>query len=145
MNHRNRAATTPPKTGEITQLAAILYMVGQLTATNPAAAIPAPITPPTTECVVDTGAPIQVARFTHKAADKTAANIAQMNIAAVCMLSGAMIPLAMVDTTSPPASRAPALSKMAAIAIAPPIVRALAPTAGPILLATSFAPMFSAI
>ena len=48
---------TPPRTGEITHEAAILLIVAQLTALNPAAAMPAPITPPTTECVVETGAP----------------------------------------------------------------------------------------
>jgi len=48
----------PPISGEMTQLAAILPMVGQLTAPNPVAAIPAPMTPPTMEWVVDTGAPI---------------------------------------------------------------------------------------
>ena len=86
MNHRNRAAINPPKTGEITQLAAILYIVGQFTAANPAAAMPAPMTPPTTECVVETGAPTNVAKLTHSAADKSAASIAQINIEAVCML-----------------------------------------------------------
>src|SRR6056300_275313 len=86
INQRNRAATTPPKTGEITQLAAILYMVGQFTAANPAAAIPAPITPPTTEWVVETGAPTQVARLTQSAADNSAASMAQIKMDAVCML-----------------------------------------------------------
>ena len=61
------------------------------------------------------------------------------------MLSGAIIPLAMVETTSPPAINAPALSKTAAITIAPNMVSAFAPTAGPILLATSLAPILSAI
>ena len=142
---RKNAATAPPKTGEMTQDAAIAPIVSQLTAAKPAAAIPAPITPPTTECVVETGAPTNVARFTHKAADKSAAIIAQMNVSGVPMLSGAIMPLAMVETTSPPAINAPADSKTTAIAMAPPIVSALAPTAGPILLATSFAPMFNAI
>jgi len=57
-NAKNRAAIMPPISGEMTQLAAILPMVGQLTAPNPVAAIPAPMTPPTMEWVVDTGAPI---------------------------------------------------------------------------------------
>ena len=145
MNHKNAAAMAPPSTGEITQLAAILDMVGQFTAAKPAAAIPAPITPPTTECVVETGAPTHVAKFTQSAADKSAANIAQIKMPEVCMLSGAMMPFAMVDTTSPPASNAPMLSNTAAIAIAAPIDKAFAPTAGPMLLATSFAPMFNAM
>ena len=116
-----------------------------MTALKPAAAIPAPITPPTIECVVDTGAPTQVAKFIHKAAESNAAIIAQINSSTDCMLVGAMIPLAIVETTSPPAINAPALSNIAAINIAPAIVSALAPTAGPMLLATSFAPMFKAI
>ena len=43
------AATKPPKTGDITQLAAILDIVSQLTRPKPAAAIPDPRTPPTIE------------------------------------------------------------------------------------------------
>ncbi len=50
------AAITPPITGEITQLAAILAMVPQFTTPNPTAAMPAPITPPTIAWVVETGA-----------------------------------------------------------------------------------------
>src|SRR6056297_4184675 len=92
---RNAAAITPHSTGEITQLAAIAPIVGQFTAANPAAAIPAPITPPTTECVVETGAPTQVARLTQNAAAKSADIIAQINVVAVPMLSGAMMPFAM--------------------------------------------------
>jgi hypothetical protein len=56
------AAIRPPSTGEITQLAAIAPMVGQLTMPKPAAAMPAPSTPPTIECVVETGAFRKVAR-----------------------------------------------------------------------------------
>ena len=55
------------------------------------------------------------------------------------------MPFEMVPTTSPPASKAPALSKIAAMIRAPTIVKAFAPTAGPTLFATSFAPMFNAI
>ena len=76
---RNIAATAPPSTGEMIQLAAIMLMEGQLTAAIPAAAMPAPITPPTTECVVDTGAPTHVARLTQSADEISAAIIAQMN------------------------------------------------------------------
>jgi len=120
-------------------------MVGQLTAEKPAAAIPAPMTPPTTEWVVDTGALTHVARLTQSAAEISAAIIAQMKTSAEAMAEGAMIPFEMVETTSPPARSAPALSKIAAIAMAPPSVSALAPTAGPMLFATSLAPMLSAI
>ena len=142
---RNIAATAPPKTGEIIQLRAIILIEGQFTAAIPAAAMPAPMTPPTTECVVDTGAPTHVARLTHRADEISAAIIAQMNTWESATDAGSMIPFEMVDTTSPPASRAPALSQMAAMMIAPPMLSALAPTAGPILLATSLAPMFTAI
>ena len=55
------------------------------------------------------------------------------------------MPEAMVLTTSPPASMAPAVSKMAAMSSALPRVSALEPTAGPMLLATSLAPMLSAM
>ena len=120
-------------------------MFGQFTAAKPAAAIPAPITPPTTECVVETGAPTHVAKLTHSADEIRAAIIAQMKISLSDTEDGSMIPLEIVETTSPPASNAPAVSHTAAIAIAPPIVRAFAPTAGPMLFATSFAPMFTAI
>ena len=43
------AAMMPPSTGETTQLAAILPMVPQLATSQPAAATPAPSTPPTIE------------------------------------------------------------------------------------------------
>jgi hypothetical protein len=42
----------------------IAPMVGQLTAVVPAATTPAPRTPPTTACVVETGAPSAVAMLT---------------------------------------------------------------------------------
>src|SRR6056297_3788738 len=145
MRARNRAAMIPPKTGEITQLAAILAMVGQFTAAKPAAAIPAPMTPPTTEWVVETGAPTLVARLTQSAAEISAASMAPTKMRASATLLGSIMPLEMVDTTSPPAKSAPADSQIAAITMAPPMVRALAPTAGPMLLATSLAPMLSAM
>src|SRR6056297_900765 len=44
-----------PKKGEITQVNAILSIVNQFTAPQPAATIPNPIIPPTTECVVEMG------------------------------------------------------------------------------------------
>ncbi len=119
--------------------------VGQFTALNPAAAMPAPMTPPTMAWVVDTGAPIQVARLIHSAPANRAENIAQTKTPGWATASGATIPREMVDTTSPPASSAPAVSQIAAMIRALPMVMARAPTAGPILLATSFAPMFSAI
>ena len=55
------------------------------------------------------------------------------------------MPFDTVFTTSPPARSAPALSQIAAMTTAQKTVMTLPPTAGPILLATSLAPMFSAI
>ena len=130
---------------QTTRLATIAPMVGQFTALKPAATMPAPITPPTMEWVVETGAPIQVARFTHSADDSSAAIIAQTKMPSVPIVCGSMIPREMVLTTSPPAISAPAVSNTAAMAMAPPMVSAFAPTAGPMLLATSLAPMFSAM
>lgn len=127
------------------QLAAIADITDQSTAPSPAAAMPAPMTPPTMEWVVETGAPTQVARLTQTAAARSADSIASTKTWPPARLSGSTIPFEMVETTSPPASRAPAVSHTAAMASAPAIDRALAPTAGPMLLATSLAPMFSAM
>ncbi len=135
----------PPISGEMTQLAAIPSSGPQATADIPAAAIPAPTTPPTTAWVVDTGAPIQVARFTHSAEESRAAIIAQMKASVLGIRAGFTMPLEMVSTTSPPAMIAPAVSKMAAISSAPDMVSAFEPTAGPTLLVTSLAPMFIAM
>ena len=49
IKNKRVAATMPPNTGEITQLAAIFDIVVQFTNPKPAAAIPAPNTPPTIE------------------------------------------------------------------------------------------------
>ena len=103
------------------------------------------MTPPTTACVVDTGAPSQVARLTQRADETRAAIIAHTKTLGSETAAGSTMPLDMVLTTSPPATSAPALSKTAAMASAAVIVSALAPTAGPTLLATSFAPMLSAM
>ena len=135
----------PPRTGEITQLAAIAAMVGQLTAASPVAAMPDPMTPPTMAWVVETGAPIQVARLSHRAAASRAASMAVMKMPISAIGVGSMIPLAMVETTSPPAITAPAVLPTAAMSRAPNMVMAREPTAGPMLLATSLAPMFSAM
>ena len=115
---KNIAATAPPNTGEITQLAAIMLIELQFTAPRPAAAIPAPMTPPTTEWVVETGAPTHVARLTQSAEETSAAIIAQMNTRVSDTPAGSMMPLEMVETTSPPASKAPADSHKAAMTMA---------------------------
>ena len=135
----------PPSTGEITQLAAMLPMVDQSTMAGPAAAMPAPSTAPTIECVVDTGAPTAVARFSHSAPASSAASMIHTKVSESLMRSGSMMPLRMVPMTSPPAISAPAASKIAAMTSAPARVSALEPTAGPTLLATSLAPMFIAM
>ncbi len=57
------------------------------------------------------------------------------------MAAGSMIPLRMVLVTVPPAMKAPANSKMAAIRIACLTVMAPEPTEVPMALATSLAPM----
>jgi len=111
----------------------------------PPAAMPAPSTPPTMEWVVETGAPAAVAILSQSAPASRAAVISQMKTLVSATASGLMIPLLMVLTTSPPAMMASAASKMAAMKIAPVRVRALEPTAGPMLLATSLAPMLSAM
>ena len=86
-----------------------------------------------------------MARCSHSAPASKAENITQANSVAsvICLLS--MMPPLMVPTTSPPATIAPMASKMAATTIAQPIVMAPEPTAGPMLLATSLAPMFMAM
>ncbi len=112
---------------------------------RPPAAIPAPSTPPTIEWVVETGAPSAVAIFSQTAPASRAAIINQIKVSASPIMSGLIMPFLMVLTTSPPAMRAPAASKIAAIMMAPVRVRAREPTAGPTLLATSLAPIFMAI
>src|SRR5690554_2342991 len=142
---RNNAARAPPNTGEITQLAAILPITDQSAMAQPPAAIPAPRTPPTIEWVVDTGAPIQVARFNHRAPASRAAVISQTKARGSSRLVGSIMPSLMVETTSPPAMIAPPASNTAASKTAPPSDRAPEPTAAPTLLATSLAPMLMAM
>lgn len=129
----------------MTQLAEIAPSRCQLAISMPPAAMPAPNTPPTMEWVVDTGAPIAVAMFSQIAAASSAAIMSQMKTPPFGINAGSMIPFLMVLTTSPPATMAPIPSKIAAMMIAPVKVSALEPTAGPTLLATSFAPMFMAM
>jgi hypothetical protein len=75
----------------------------------------------------------------------SAAIMAQTKVAGSATFAGSMMPLEMVETTSPPAMMAPAVSNTAAMTSAANRVIALAPTAGPTLLATSLAPMLSAM
>ena len=94
---------------------------------------------------METGAPRIVARFTHIAAAKRADIMAFIKILLSGTSFGSIIPFEIVETTSPPANKAPALSKTAAISSAANILMAFEPTAGPTLLATSLAPIFRAI
>ncbi len=135
----------PPIRGEITQLITMAPMVSQFTRPQPPAAMPAPMTAPMMECVVETGAPRAVARLSQSAPASKAANMTQANNAGSAMASASMMPPLMVPTTSPPATMAPSASNTAATTMAQPMVRAPEPTAGPMLLATSLAPMFMAM
>ena len=143
--YRRKAATIPPNTGDITQLAAIAAIVPQFTIDSPATVKPAPKIPPTIECVVDTGELKKVARFIHNAAANKALSIKYLKLVTETSVPGEIIPLETVLTTSPPANKAPELSHTAAIKTAVPTVITLPPTAGPILLATSLAPIFKAM
>src|SRR5690554_898846 len=143
--NKNRAAKAPPSTGEITQLPAILAITLQSAIPQPPAAMPAPSTPPTIEWVVDTGAPIQVARLSQSAPANNAAVINQTKARPSSRLEGSIMPPFMVETTSPPAINAPADSKIPARITAAPRDRAPEPTAGPTLFATSLAPILIAI
>src|SRR5690606_5985288 len=145
MRYRNPAASAPPMRGEITQLITMAPMVSQFTSPQPPAAIPAPMTAPMIECVVDTGAPTAVARLSQSAPASNAANITQANVVASPICAGSMMPPLMVPTTSPPATMAPSASNTAATTMAQPMVMAPEPTDGPMLLATSLAPMFMAM
>ena len=120
-------------------------MVPQLTSPHPPAAIPAPITAPMIECVVETGAPSDVATLSHTAPASSAANISQMKRSGSSIAAGLMMPPLTVSTTSPPATTAPSASKTAAMRMAQPRVITPEPTAGPRLLATSLAPIFMAM
>src|SRR5690606_37559258 len=129
----------------MTQLEAIAAMTGQLTMAHPEEAMPAPMTPPTMECVVETGAPSQVAMFSQMAAPSRAPVMTQTKTLASPMVSGSMMPFLTVLTTLPPAMIAPAASNVAAMTMAVVNVIASEPTAGPTLLATSLAPMLIAM
>ena len=135
----------PPINGEITQLMTMAPMVSQFTRPQPPAAMPAPMTAPMMEWVVDTGAPTAVARLSQSAPASRAENMTQANSAGSLMAAGSMMPPLMVPTTSPPATMAPSASNTAATRMAQPMVMAPEPTAGPMLLATSLAPMFMAM
>ncbi len=76
---RKITAIKPPSTGEITQLDTMRKHSPQFTISKPTATTPAPKIPPTRECVVETGAPIAVARCNHTAPEASAASIRATN------------------------------------------------------------------
>lgn len=80
----------------------------------------------------------------HTADQKSVASMIEINTEGLSTVLASIIPPFIVFTTSPHAIMAPLASNIAAIIIAPPMVIALDQTAGPILFATSFAPIFIA-
>jgi hypothetical protein len=83
MSQNNPNAISPPKSGANNQLWKISLTVSQLTdsvarsqpSVVPAAKMPAPMTPPTMLCVVDTGMPHQVASVSQMAVPRSAASM----------------------------------------------------------------------
>ncbi len=94
---------------------------------------------------METGAPTYVATLIQIAAASSADSMRRTKLPASRISAGSMISLDMVPITSPPAISAPMVSNTAAMANAPAMVSAPEPTAGPTLLATSLAPMLSAM
>ena len=101
-----------------------------------------PTRAPTMEWVVETGQPRLEATISQMAAASRAASMPKTRISGLSAIpEGSMIPLRMVLVTCPPASAAPPNSKMAAMMIAVLTVIAPEPTAVPMTLATSLAPI----
>ena len=135
-------ASTPPISGETTQLATIWPIFAQFTASTPMPTTPKPTMAPTIVWVVDTGQPRDEATISQIPAASSAANMPKTNISGFSeMGAGSMIPLRIVLVTCPPARKAPANSNRAAITIAWRAVIAPEPTEVPMALATSFAPI----
>ena len=112
-------AITPPSTGEMIQLEAIRKSSAQFTTLKPPATIPAPKIPPTSECVVETGAPIAVAKCNQTAPEARAASIKATKTRGSARWVESIMPDLIVSTTSPPAIIAPIASQIAAMRIAP--------------------------
>lgn len=83
--------------------------------------------------------------LTRRPAARSADSIAHEKAVLSGIVSMLMMPLEMVSTTLPPVISAPAISQMAAMMRAAASGMALAPTAGPTLFVTSFAPILMAI
>ena len=80
----------------------------------------------------------------QSAEPKSVASIIPINTFGSSIILALIIPPLIVFTTSPQAIIAPEASNIPARIIAPQILIAFAQTAGPILFATSFAPIFIA-
>jgi hypothetical protein len=88
----------------------------------------------------------KVAIFTHKAAQRSVESIIAINsVLSLLIIFQSIIPHFIVLTTSQPAIKAHAASKIIAKTIAQPRLIAFDQTAGHILLATSFAQRLIAI
>ena len=141
-----RYAIMPEIAGVTTQLPTIPPTLPHATASILTPVAVKPIIAPIIECVVDTGHPSQDAKANHIPAANRDEIIPSTRYSGIAeKYSGSIIPLRMVEVTSPPAKYAPANSKIMAITIACFIVNALEPTDVPIALATSFAPIPQAI
>src|SRR4051812_23868693 len=114
ISQRKPEAITAPRIGETIQLMVISAMDDHFTAPTPATTAPAPMMLPTIECVVETGALIQVARLIQSAAASSAAIMISMIWSVLVSASGLMMSDLMVATTLPPAITAPAISQNAA-------------------------------
>jgi len=145
IERRISAAIIHPITGDIIQDAIICPILLHSTIHTPYPVTHAPISHPITECVADTGAFTIVAMLIHRAAQSSVDIIIAIKFELSVISSGFMIHPLMVLTTSPPAIIAPEASQIAAMMMAHTIVIAFAHTAGPMLLATSFAPMLTAM
>ena len=131
----------PASKGEVTQLEAISPIFDQFTASVPTATNAKPTIAPTIEWVVETGQPTRDATVNHMAAANRAESMPYSRMLASPIAPESIIPLRIVEVTSPPARKAPRNSKIAAIMIACLTVIALEPTDVAIAFATSLAPM----
>ena len=128
-----RNAITPARTGVTTQLAAIVATSHQWTASKPIATTAKPMMAPTIECVVDTGQPNLEATVSQIAAARRADSMPMTSRFGSCSrASASMMPLRIVEVTSPPARNAPRNSNTPAIRMATPTVMAPEPTDVPI-------------
>ncbi|OQB34681.1 MAG: hypothetical protein BWY06_03389 [Candidatus Latescibacteria bacterium ADurb.Bin168] len=145
ITRKSTHAKRPPRNGDSTQLVPILASVIHRTAPPPLAANPNPATAPMMECVVDTGHPFHVAMWSQTADARSAASIPTPMNGPTFSTNGTFITsYRIVLVTCPPAKKAPENSKTDATATAALRVRTRDPTAVPIALATSFAPIVHA-